>query len=193
MSLSNGFAAHHRHAIMRLQQRYRQLSLWNKVALWGSVCSILGFLYLFFPNGHGPVPERAMPPVASEGLASSVEPAPLSEVASLESYYSHLDRLQARFAERAEFQRAVVGQRIVWQGKALSAFDLDQARSTGLIIASTNRNGHLDMALAEFPPSFRLRLFALKRGDVVRVSGVIHSVNEDAPRLSATNLWVQTP
>jgi hypothetical protein len=36
---------------MKLSQRYNNLNLWNKVAFWGSICSILGLLYLFLPNG----------------------------------------------------------------------------------------------------------------------------------------------
>ena len=35
---------------MTLTQRYRQLSLWNKVAFWGAVCSVLAFFYLFLPG-----------------------------------------------------------------------------------------------------------------------------------------------
>ena len=37
---------------MNLLQRYRRLNIWNKVAVWGSICSILGLLYLFFPSGQ---------------------------------------------------------------------------------------------------------------------------------------------
>jgi hypothetical protein len=36
---------------MKLTQRYRNLSLWNKVAFWGAVCSVLCFFCLFLPSG----------------------------------------------------------------------------------------------------------------------------------------------
>jgi hypothetical protein len=40
-------------AVMKLLQRYRNLNLWNKVAFYGSLCSILGLLfYLLFPSSH---------------------------------------------------------------------------------------------------------------------------------------------
>jgi hypothetical protein len=35
---------------MNLLQRYRKLNPWNKLAVWGSICSVLGLLYLFIPS-----------------------------------------------------------------------------------------------------------------------------------------------
>src|SRR6266566_7263838 len=38
---------------MNLFQRYRKLTTWNKVAVWGSIASILGLLFIFIPMGDG--------------------------------------------------------------------------------------------------------------------------------------------
>lgn len=35
---------------MKLWQRYKKLNVWNKTAFWGSVCSIIGVIYLFLPS-----------------------------------------------------------------------------------------------------------------------------------------------
>jgi hypothetical protein len=38
---------------MKVSQRYRQLSTWNKIGFWGSICSIVGLvLYLLVPSGQ---------------------------------------------------------------------------------------------------------------------------------------------
>jgi hypothetical protein len=43
---------------MRLRERYRRLTLWNKIAFWGSVASVLSLAALFIPS-------RQQPPVLS--------------------------------------------------------------------------------------------------------------------------------
>jgi len=37
---------------MRLRQRYRRLTLWNKIAFWGSVASIVSLAVIFIPSRH---------------------------------------------------------------------------------------------------------------------------------------------
>jgi hypothetical protein len=39
---------------MRLRERYRRLTLWNKVALWGSLASIVGLAMTLVPRFSGP-------------------------------------------------------------------------------------------------------------------------------------------
>src|SRR5258708_7929507 len=45
---------------MKLRERYRRLSLWNKVAFWGSICSIFGVAYLFLPDGGAKQTQSAL-------------------------------------------------------------------------------------------------------------------------------------
>jgi agmatine/peptidylarginine deiminase len=47
---------------LKLRQRYRRLTLWNKIAFWGSITSIIGVLFLvhgvFYPPRHISYPLR---------------------------------------------------------------------------------------------------------------------------------------
>lgn len=50
---------------MMLYERYRRLSLWNKLGVWGSLASILGLLlsivlYLIEPNQFNPPPSASL-------------------------------------------------------------------------------------------------------------------------------------
>lgn len=35
---------------MNIRERYRRLTIWNKLAVWGSLASILGLAFVFFPS-----------------------------------------------------------------------------------------------------------------------------------------------
>lgn len=175
---------------MKLTQRYRQLNLWSKVAFWGSVCSILGFLYLFFPSSPSALPQRATPSGPSAGTASSREQAALSEFASLEAYRSNLARFEGRFAERDEFERKVVGLHVSRLGTVRDV--RERGNTVSIYIDSTNQSSHAS-ALAEFPSSFSARLFALRKGDIIRVEGAIQKSEPTKPWLAATNFTLESP
>jgi len=103
--------------------------------------------------------------------------------------------LNGHFAEQADFDRQVIGQAVLWRGVVERVDDLPFGGTT-LMFRSTNRDiGHLmQVASASFPSSFRLRLFALRTGDVVRVAGPIHATQPHfGPSISATNFWIEQP
>jgi hypothetical protein len=97
---------------------------------------------------------------------------------SLEAFSTRLGVLEDRFAEREEFVKAAVGQRVTWSGRVSSVFTIaPEQNSIALTIQSTNHTNLLPSAAAIFRPSFRDRLFALRKGDLVTVSGVIKSAS----------------
>jgi hypothetical protein len=62
-----------------------------------------------------------------------------------------------------------------------------------LAFSSTNQGRIMTLCDASFPPAFRLRLYALVKGDVVRVSGSIKKVLPEAVYISATNFSLVKP
>ena len=110
-------------------------------------------------TGRGKVPPASP---SSPRPTSATNLPPLPELASLESYYGHLELIKARFAELADFERRVVGYSVAWRGEARGVIDHDEGQTT-LLIGTTNRNGWLVMAQADFPKSFRLRVLALSK------------------------------
>jgi hypothetical protein len=119
-----------------------------------------------------------------------------NELASLETYCAHWESLNSHFAEQAEFGHQVIGQGVIWRGVVESVSDSLFGNKTTLIFSSTNKDLQhvMQVASASFPSSFRLRLFALRPGDVVRIAGSIDATQPHAgPSISATNFWLEQP
>ncbi len=128
-------------------------------------------------------------PVLTNTHSQSPQVQGMPELASLETYNDQLNRLQNRFAELDEFQKRTVGQSIVWRGLIDNVRDMRD--SMLVIIAPTNQNWNETVEVS-FPTSFRTRLLALRRGDVVRFAGVVHSFDLTL-QIDATNFWLDNP
>ena len=114
------------------------------------------------------------------------------ELASLESFYDHLDYLRDRFAERAAFSREVIGLSIEWQGLVVNVND--HGSTLNLVICSTNKSrGVWTLCNASFVPSQGSRLYGLRKGDVVWVAGSIEKVHPEAVYVFGTNFSLGRP
>jgi hypothetical protein len=113
----------------------------------------------------------------SVGRPHSDPPPPRSSpFSSLDTFSVRLRALDDRFAEQEQFVKSAAGQRVTWSGSVVSVFTiLNEQQPVALMIQSTNQNIISGSAGVIFPSSFRDRLFALRRGDLVTISGTIRS------------------
>jgi len=61
---------------MNFAQRYKRLSFWNKIGFWGSLASIISFIYIFIPSQNNtPLPISIGP---TEAVTESTSPGEIS-------------------------------------------------------------------------------------------------------------------
>ena len=79
---------------MNLLQRYRRLSIWNKLAVWGAIASIAGIVFSVSAYFGGTVGN---------------ETAPTSMQITLAGYLKELESIENNWAEDYELVEAVAG------------------------------------------------------------------------------------
>jgi hypothetical protein len=110
-----------------------------------------------------------------------------ASLASLDAFLLHLERLKSRFAEYDDYTKRVVGTPISWDGL------VSGVSSSGDDVCLTLRSPPKRFScstLVYFPNAFRIRLYALKEGDAVRISGLIKEADITHILISATNFWL---
>jgi hypothetical protein len=128
--------------------------------------------------------------VSTNSAAGAITYPPTSPFASLEAYCTQQDRLAGHFSERDEFDKRAVARTVSWEGFVCDVHDRGEALT--LVVGSTATPTNKScLCGVEFPPSVRVRLLALKRGDLVRFTGSI--TQADTPYISATDFSLQTP
>lgn len=88
---------------------------------------------------------------------------------SFQEYIETLDRLEKRFFESDDFEKKSIGREIDWTGFVMDVYSLGERVS---VMFTPYPPGKPRLpAAASFQPSWRTKLFALQKGDKVRVRG----------------------
>ena len=182
---------------MKLTERYRRLTLWNKLAVWGALASIVALVYAFLPDrdkdavnvesGRDSVVitdstiifKRAEPSAdtgvegrterpAGEVLTGNKAPAEVSAI-SLGEFFERQDALEGRFLELDEFLEQLRGREISWRGFVVHVTgDRMRIRAKG---DGLSRRG----AWVTLGADWRAKLASLRKGDLVEIRGLFQS------------------
>jgi putative GTP pyrophosphokinase len=138
----------------------------------------------------GATPTARLPVMAAAPLVSPLSSATLRRDHSsrLSSFFDENQRLKGRFAEIEDFHTAVVGLQVKWTGVVQSV----KTYSRDITLHLAEEGSTTNYALVEYPLSWRERLYALRGGDVVEVTGTISGVNFGAPSVRGESLRVVT-
>jgi len=106
---------------------------------------------------------------------------------SFEDYLGRLAAVQDRDFERQEFQRSMVGKRVMWRGWVDGVSEYGGATIVGLKASRERRS--LDVVGVSFPSSeWRTKLYALHKGDQVEIDAIYHGIPDLIPVLEGLSI-----
>lgn len=188
--------------------------LWVKgaVVVWIFLTAVVAVGLLFFkhslprpsdPSATAKSPQIAAPNSGTDSGNSAVTRAPnqgeesvarpenkgaVQTPLTLQDYFSSLDKLRDRFLEKEEFTRELQEKRVTWVGYVESVRGSHQASVT-LVLAKARNSTNI--AFVHFPEEFRTKLYALRRGDKVVISGIYRTGTPNIPDIEADSIRVE--
>jgi hypothetical protein len=187
--------------------------LWVKgaVVVWIFLTALVAVSLLFFkhplprppdPSVTAKSPQIAAPNLGTDSSNSAVTPAPnqrgesvarpenkeaVQAPLTLQDYFSSLDKLRDRFLEKEEFTRELQEKRVTWVGYVHSVKGSHQASITLVLAEARNST---NTAFVHFPEEFRTKLYALRTGDKVVISGIYRTGTPSMPDVEADSIRV---
>ncbi|WP_372524014.1 hypothetical protein [Sulfuricaulis sp.] len=167
--------------------------LWVKMVLsiWFLVTAVMAVGLLFFREpAQSDVavvsnvalrPESPISKNEAESLPNQVNHSGLS----LEEYFSTLDRLKERFLEKEEFVQQLQRTRVTWIGYVDS---VKGAPGKQLSINLAVKPDSPRTCFVWFAEEFRTKLFSLRKGDKVIISGIYDTGTPSIPDIQADSI-----
>ncbi len=180
---------------MRLTERYGRLTLWNKLAVWGAVASIIG-IPLALTNSTI-IFDRIADADRVGGASPSASPAGESKTdqttgprvapdnLSLSQFFDRQAALDGRFMELQEFMDSLRGREVVWRGYVAHVQD----GYLRIQVARDNPRG----AWVTLGSTWRTKLFSLRQGDLVEIRGRFRSGNRIWANVDGSSVVVVEP
>lgn len=171
---------------MRIIDRYKRLSFWNRLAVWGSVASILGLLVVVVPgilrefgpaSRSGPSPTSAAPDAFVSPAANGPIPSDLDPI-SPDQVLETLAEQRLTELQKAEFRRVHAARTVRWSGYVQTVAPLWEAQPDSPIIVLVVPEGQKGNTFPElipvlFPPAARVDLSRLQHDSWVEFQGVL--------------------
>jgi len=164
--------------------RYRKLSLWNKLAVWGSIASLAGLAIAM--GSLAWIKERPARTTGSETLSGSPDPsAPIRETSARE-VLAHLQSLPPLQRQRVE-STAYLGRHVRWRGRVQNL----RETASGFLLVLSEEDDRTPLTVVQFGAPWRAKLEGLRKGDIVLFEGVIAAF--DAGSISVDGSTLSSP
>lgn len=135
---------------------------------------------------------RATPSYSDHQAKAIIDPKNVESmevVLTIQDYFSSLEKLRDRFLEKDEFIHGLQGKRVTWIGYVDSVAGAERTTITLVIVESKNS---LKRAFVHFPQKFKAKLFSLRKGDKVIISGVYRTGTPNIPDIEADSIRVDS-
>jgi hypothetical protein len=137
--------------------------------------------------------EQVKPEYQSTAPVASPTREPSMEVGSLDVYFSKRRELTGRFHELEAFDSSMLGKEVHWRGHVASVSERNNFGGSVILLiltATPDRVGTL--VSVTFPLDQKVKLYSLRKDDLVDVAGTVVSVDGLAPMIEGKTVMLVT-